>query len=223
MCRLAVVTIDTIDDEPMEDFGIRLYAALQMLATPKTNQGIVDVSSSKTVKAPRTRPRHRSFLTDGFSGTVLRAMRPHCAPASTGRRFLMGCIDGGRKSRKAKGSSLTANASRPVQRRTAQPVRRGFPFALLILLGFFVLIWLLGGARRTWRAGRWRWRRQPAARNARGQHARRGPRRRRKAWGGGGFGGGSAAVAASVVLAAAMPAAAAPAATGNFWRGNVDR
>ncbi len=146
--QIAVVTIDTVEDEPMEDFGIRLYRHFK-IGDAKTNQGILMVLAVKDRKSDIELGRGtEAFLTDGFSGSVLRAMRPTLRAGQYGQAILEGLRSMAAQIAQGKGIAFSGQAPAPIERRPTQPVRRGFPAPLLILLGFFVLIWLLGRGRR---------------------------------------------------------------------------
>src|SRR5271163_3562032 len=88
--QIAVVTLDTVDDEPMEDFGIRLFRHFK-IGDAKTNQGILMVLAVKDRKSDIEVGRGtEAFLTDGFSGSVLRAMRPDLRAGQYGPAILQG-------------------------------------------------------------------------------------------------------------------------------------
>jgi uncharacterized protein len=187
--QIAVVTLDTVEDEPMEDFGIRLYRHFK-IGDAKTNQGILMVLAVKDRKSDIELGRGtEAFLTDGFSGSVLRAMRPDLRSGQYGPAILQGLQSMAAQIAQGKGIEFNSEGLAPVQRRPAQPVRRGFPIPLLILLGFFGLIWLLGRGR----GGR------PGGGAAGGNvllgmligNMLSGGRGGGGGWGGGGFGGGS--------------------------------
>jgi uncharacterized protein len=145
--QIGVVTFDTIGDEPIEDFGIRVSRHFGA-GDAKTNQGIVLILVIKDRKSRLEIGRGtEAYLTDGFSGTVLRAMRPTLRVGQYGQAILDGLQSMADQIAQGKGIEFNGQSVAPVQRRTAQPARRGFPFPLLILLGFFGLIWLLGRGR----------------------------------------------------------------------------
>jgi uncharacterized protein len=146
--QIGVVTLDTLEDEPMEDFGIRLFRHFK-IGDPKTNQGILMILAVKDRKSDIELGRGtEAFLTDGFSGSVLRAMRPDLRAGQYGPAILQGLQSMASQIAQGKGIDFKSEGLVPVQRRTPQPARRGFPFPLLVLLGFFALIWLLGRGRR---------------------------------------------------------------------------
>jgi len=145
--QIAVVTFDSIGDEPMEDFGIRVARHFSP-GDAKTNQGIVMILVIKDRKSDIEVGRGtEAYLTDGFSGSVLRAMRPELRDGQYGPAILQGLQSMADQIAQGKGIEFGGQRVAPVQKRQAQPVRRGFPLPLLILLGFFGLIWLLGRSR----------------------------------------------------------------------------
>jgi uncharacterized protein len=145
--QIAVVTFDTVGYEPMEDFGIRVARHFSP-GDPKTNQGIVMILVIKDRKSDIEVGRGtEAYLTDGFSGSVLRAMRPELRAGQYGPAILQGLQSMAAQIAQGKGMEFNGPGPAPVQRRPVQPARRGFPIPLLILLGFFGLIWLLGRGR----------------------------------------------------------------------------
>src|SRR5271170_2533973 len=88
--QIAVVTLDTVEDEPMEDFGIRLFRHFK-IGDAKTNQGILMVLAVKDRKSDIEVGRGtEAFLTDGFSGSVLRSMRTELRAGQYGPAILAG-------------------------------------------------------------------------------------------------------------------------------------
>jgi uncharacterized protein len=146
--QIAVVTFDSIGDEPMEDFGIRVARHFSP-GDIKTNQGIVMILVIKDRKSDIEVGRGtEAYLTDGFSGSVLRAMRPDLRAGQYGAAIQQGLQSMAAQIAQGKGVEFDGQGLAPVQRRPAQPAKRGFPIPLLILLGFLGLIWLLGRGRR---------------------------------------------------------------------------
>jgi uncharacterized protein len=145
--QIAVVTFDSIGDEPMEDFGIRVARHFSP-GDAKTNQGIVMILVIKDRKSDIEVGRGtEAYLTDGFSGSVLRAMRPDLRGGQYGAAILQGLGSMAAQIAQGKGIQFNGQGLPPVQRRPVQTRQGGFPIPLLVLLGFFALIWLLGRGR----------------------------------------------------------------------------
>lgn len=147
--QFAFVTIDTIGDKPIRDFALEL-ARKWGVGSKKDNQGVLLLLVINDRKSDIETGRGiEPYLTDGFSGSTLRAMRPDLRAGDYGRALLVAAQTMAGQIAQGKGmpfSALIPSTEQPVAQR-----RRGgggIPFPLLIL-GIFVLLWLLGrGARR---------------------------------------------------------------------------
>jgi uncharacterized protein len=142
--QFGVVTINTLDDEPARDFGIRLArkfnpgggnGALMILAV-KDRKSDIEVGSAL-----------EPDVTDGFGGDTLRAMRPLLRTGDYGGAILQGLQT--MATRVAQGRNLQFDPTAPNLPRRSRPVqhRQGGINPLFLLLGFFFIMWLLGKMR----------------------------------------------------------------------------
>ncbi|MBV8707962.1 MAG: TPM domain-containing protein, partial [Acidobacteriaceae bacterium] len=74
--QFALVTIDTLGDQPIRDFALDLSRKWGV-GDRKSNQGVLLLLAIKDRKNDIETGRGiEPYLTDGFSGSILRAMRP---------------------------------------------------------------------------------------------------------------------------------------------------
>lgn len=147
--QFAFVTIDTIGDEPIRDFALDL-ARKWGVGPKKDNQGVLLLLVINDHKSDIETGRGiEPYITDGFAGGTLRAMRPDLRAGDYGRAMLVAAQS--MASQIAQGKGIAFSEQIPVpDRRASRPERHGsgIPGPLLIL-GIFVLLWLLSrGARR---------------------------------------------------------------------------
>jgi uncharacterized protein len=143
--QMAIVLVDSLDDEPVEDVANRLYREWGV-GKKGANEGLLILLSMKEHKS-RVEVGYglEPIVTDGFSGGVLRDIRPILRQGNYGGGLLAAAEEFGNQIAQAKGVALAVpQAERP----RAVPGRRvtGIPFPL-ILLGLFFLISLLGRGR----------------------------------------------------------------------------
>jgi len=152
--QFALVTIDTLNGQPIEDFAIQL-ARKWGVGDRKTNQGVLLLLAIKDRKSDIETGRGiEPYLGDGFSGSILRSLRPDLRNGDYGQALLTGAHAMARQIAQAKGISFQDNALSPERRsRPVETQRRGVP-GWLIIAGIFFLLWLLGrGGRRGGRGG----------------------------------------------------------------------
>lgn len=147
--QFAFVTIDTIGDEPIRDFALEL-ARKWGVGPKKDNQGVLLLLVINDRKSDIETGRGiEPYITDGFAGSTLRAMRPDLRAGDYGRAMLVAAQSMAGQIAQGKGVTFSAQvpqSERPVPRLDRQ--HSGIPGWLLIL-GIFVLLWLLSrGARR---------------------------------------------------------------------------
>lgn len=182
--QFALVTIDTIGDAPIRDFALDLSRKWGV-GDRKTNQGVLLLLAIKDRKSDIETGRGiEPYLTDGFSGSTLRSMRPQLQGGDYGGALLAGAREMAAQIAQGKGIAFADTVPQSEGRRTVVFHRsRGIPVPLLIL-GFFVLLWLLGRGGR--RGGGGGFLTGMLLGNLMG-----GGRGYGSGWGGGGFGGGS--------------------------------
>jgi uncharacterized protein len=149
--EFALVTVDTVGDQPIRDFALDVFRKWGV-GDRKTNQGVLLLLAVKDRKNDIETGRGiEPYLTDGFSGSTLRSMRPQLQSAQYGAALLTAAQTMADQIAQGKGISFASSAPPPQERpRDVTTGRRsgGFPFSLIVL-GIFFLIWLLGrGGRR---------------------------------------------------------------------------
>jgi uncharacterized protein len=152
--QIALVTIDSIGDRPIRDFALDLSRRWGV-GDRKTNQGVLLLLAVKDRKSDIETGRGiEPYLTDGFSGSTLRAMRPELQGGNYGAALLTATRTMAAQIAQGKGIAFAPEGLPPPE----QPVRRergGGGAGLLIFLGIFFLIWLFGRSGRGGRGGRW--------------------------------------------------------------------
>lgn len=150
--QLGVVTIPTIEDEPIEDFSIRLARHFHP-GDAKTSQGALMILVIQDHKSDIEIGRGlEAYVNDGFAGGILRGMRPQLRSGAYGPAILTGLRQMAAEIARGKGIAfedvpLTPARGQPSGRRSG-----GIPFGLIVF-GFFVIVWLLGLGSRGGRGG----------------------------------------------------------------------
>ena len=172
--QMALVTIDSLEGNPIEDFTNELFRkwgvghkgqdnGIMLLLAVKDRRDRIEVGYGL-----------EPILPDGFVGSTLREVRPYLRQGQYGEAMLTAAEVMGSTIAKAKGVTLDEHL---VQRRMPEAAPgRGLPWPLIIF-GLFILFWLLsrGGGPGGFLAGM-------ILGNVLGGG-------RRGGWGGGGFGG----------------------------------
>ncbi|MBV9304243.1 MAG: TPM domain-containing protein [Acidobacteriaceae bacterium] len=151
--QFALVTIDSIGDRPIEDFAIRL-ARKWGVGDRKSNQGVLLLIAVKDHKDDIETGRGiEPYLTDGFSGSILRSIRPELRGSDYDGALLTAARAMAQQIAQGKGIAFSDN-SLPVEppRRVPSRHRTGIPGPLFIL-GIFFLLWLFGRLGRGGRGG----------------------------------------------------------------------
>jgi uncharacterized protein len=147
--QLAFVTLDTIEDRPIRDVALEI-ARKWGVGDRKTNQGVLLLLAIKDHKSDIETGRGiEPYLTDGFSGGTLRAMRPDLRNGDYGAALITAAQEMAAQIATGKRIPFSGNLQpRRPERSEARRRSSGFPFPL-ILIGIFVLLWLFGrGGRR---------------------------------------------------------------------------
>jgi uncharacterized protein len=192
--QFALVTIDTLNGQPIQDFAIQL-ARKWGVGDRKTNQGVLLLLAIKDRQSDIETGRGiEPYLGDGFSGSILRSMRPELRNRDYGPALLTAAHSMARQIAQAKGVPFS-DQSMPVER--ARPPDgnssdgNGIP-GWLIIVGIFFLLWLFGrGGRRGGRGGGGGGIWTGLLLGNLLSSGRRGGNWGGSNWGGGGFGGGS--------------------------------
>jgi uncharacterized protein len=140
--QLALVTIDSLENRDIETVSNRLFRHFGV-GSKKGDQGVLLLLA---VKDRRSRIEVgygiEPYLTDGFSGSILRAIRPELQGQNYGAALFAGAQAMGEQIARGKGLAVPAEENTP-RRQPATRHRSGLPFPLL-LLGLFFLFWIFG-------------------------------------------------------------------------------
>lgn len=152
--QFALVTINSLGDQPIRDFALDLGRKWGV-GTKGTNQGVLLLLAVKDRKSDIETGRGiEPYITDGFSGSTLRAMRPQLQAGDYGAALIQAAHTMAQQIAQGKGIAFADNAQPPPREAPEHP-EGGIPFPLIIL-GIFVLLWLLGrGGRRGGGGGFW--------------------------------------------------------------------
>jgi len=149
--QFALVTVDSIDDQPIRDVALEI-ARKWGVGPQKDNGGVLLLLAVKDHKDDIETGRGiEPYITDGFAGSTLRAMRPELRNGDYGAGLLAAAQSMATQIAQGKGVSFTTAVPGPVENRRESPGRRsggGIPIGLIIF-GILFLILLLGrGGRR---------------------------------------------------------------------------
>ena len=147
--QLALVTIPSLQGEPIEDVANALFRAWG-IGSKQSNEGLLLLLA---IRDRRSRLEVgyglEPVIPDGYAGSVLRAMRPALREERYGEALLAAAGQLGERIAQAKGVRLEAPAGAPPVKEEDLPV-----WAFALFLGLVVLILLgslLSGARRVYR------------------------------------------------------------------------
>jgi uncharacterized protein len=145
--QIALVTIDSLEGRDIETVANRLFRHFGV-GSKAGNQGVLLLLAIKD-RQNRIEVGYgiEPYLTDGFSGSILRAMRPELRAARYGPALYQAAQEMAQQIARGKGVALSV-PEQPEGRPTREIRHRGIPFPL-ILLGIFFLFLLFGrGGRR---------------------------------------------------------------------------
>ena len=148
--QFALVTIDTLGDQPVRDFALDL-ARKWGVGDRKSNQGVLLLLVIKDHKDDIETGRGiEPYITDGFAGSTLRAMREELRANTYGTALEAGAHAMAAQIAQGKGIAFADNAAQPEEPAAPLNVRHhvGIP-GPLIFFGIILFFWLLRlGARR---------------------------------------------------------------------------
>lgn len=187
--QFALVTIDSIGDQPIRDFALEI-ARKWGVGPRKSNQGVLLLLVIKDHKDDIETGRGiEPYLTDGYSGSILRSIRPQLRAGDYGAALINAAAAMAQHIAQQKGIAFSSDLPQPERRDepAASHDSGGIPVPVLLILGVILLIWLFG---RAGRGGGGFWTGILLGNLLRGGRSYRGgwPG---GGWGGGGFGGGS--------------------------------
>jgi uncharacterized protein len=139
--QMAIVTIDTLDDQPIEDVANALYRKWGVGKKGK-DEGIMLLVAIKDHK-DRIEVGYglEPILPDGFVGSVLREARPLLRQGAYGAALFAAAEEMGNRIAAAKGVKLDFSLQ-PARRRVAQPRGNGIPWPVIVL-GIIALLFFL--------------------------------------------------------------------------------
>lgn len=152
--QLALVTIDALDGRDIETFANRLFRHFGV-GSKQGNQGVLLLLAVKDRKS-RIEVGYgiEPYLTDGFSGSILRAIQPELRGGNYGAALFQAAQQMATQIARGKGVAPPDGTAVEQPRRAQRASGHGgIPFPLIIL-GIFLLFWLFGrGGRRGGRGG----------------------------------------------------------------------
>jgi uncharacterized protein len=146
--QFGLVTIDSTGDQPIRDFALDL-ARTWGVGIKKDNQGVLLLLAIKDRKSDIETGRGiEPYITDGFSGSTLRSMRPELQQGDYGQALLTAAQSMAAQIAQGKGIAFSGPLPQPQPPRRVEHKGSGIP-GPLIVLGIFLLFWLLSrGGRR---------------------------------------------------------------------------
>jgi uncharacterized protein len=138
--QMAIVLVDSLEDEPIDDVANRLFREWGIGKKGK-DDGILLMFAVRDHK-DRAEVGYglEPILTDADAGSVLRGIRPILRQGNYGGAIYAAAQQFGSQIAQAKGVDLGVDA---VRRERPGPQRHSIPWPLLII-GFFVVMWLIG-------------------------------------------------------------------------------
>lgn len=148
--QLALVTLPTLQGEPVEDVANALFRAWG-IGRKQTNEGLLLLLA---IRDRRSRLEVgyglEPVIPDGYAGSVLRAMRPALREQHYGEALMIAAAQIGERVAQAKGAKLEQPLLPRRQPQAEMPA--WFIPAVLLALGFALLMGLASGRRRVHRS-----------------------------------------------------------------------
>jgi uncharacterized protein len=147
--QFALVTVDSTNGRDIRDYSLDLIREWKV-GHKNTNQGALLLLAVKDRKDDiETLRGLEPYITDGFAGGTLRAMRPDLRSQQYGPALMHAAVTMAQQV--AQGKNVPFSASMPIPQTNEEPTthrrRTGIgPFGILI--GLFFLFWLFGRGRR---------------------------------------------------------------------------
>jgi uncharacterized protein len=140
--QMAIVLVDTLDGDPVEDVANKLYREWGIGKKGKDEGILIFVAVKDHKDRAEVGYGLEPVIPDGYAGSVLRNIRPILRQGNYAGGLLAAAEQYGQRIAQEKGVELA-----PVEtaRRAARPAPHGggIPFPLLVL-GFFALLWIIG-------------------------------------------------------------------------------
>jgi uncharacterized protein len=144
--QFALVTIDSTDGRDIRDYALDLFRKWGV-GSKKDNQGLMLLLAVRDHKSDIETGRGiEPYIVDGFAGSTLRAMRPDLRSNQYGPALLAAARTMAAQIAGGKNIAFNAGAPPPVPETGRDAGSRnshgGIPF-VLIVIGFFFLVWLM--------------------------------------------------------------------------------
>jgi uncharacterized protein len=141
--QMSIVTVDTLDDEPVEDVGNRLFRQWGIGKKGKDN-GVLMLFAVKDHKnSVELGYGIEPILSDADAGSILRGIRPILRQGNYSGALLVAAQQIGGQIAQAQGVTLPG-APRPPTARSSRGPRVGVNWGGLIIFGIVALFWLFG-------------------------------------------------------------------------------
>lgn len=145
--QIALVTLDTLDGEPVEDFANDLFRRWG-IGQKNQDNGVLLLLVTKDRRSRLEVGRGlEEFITDGTAGTLLRQMRESLAGGRYGDALLLSAHSLGERIAAARGVQIPAAGAGARPRPRPRPAADGLPWPLIIG-GIFLLLFMFGGGGR---------------------------------------------------------------------------
>jgi uncharacterized protein len=177
--QVAVVLVDTLEDEPIEDVSNRLFREWGIGQKGKDEGALILLAVRDRKSRAEIGYGLEPIITDGEAGSILRGIRPILRQGNYGGALLAALQQIGSRIAQEKGVDLEQPGTTPRPRAPQEP---GIPFPLIII-GLIFLFALLSRGGRSGRGGPGGFLTGMILGNMMGGMRNRG------GWGGGGFGG----------------------------------
>jgi uncharacterized protein len=142
--QMAIVLVDSLEDEPVDDVANRLYREWGVGKKGKDEGLLILVAVKDHKDRAEVGYGLEPVITDGDAGSVLRGVRPILRQGNYSGALLAAAQEFGQQIAQSKGVELPDQPRSPYPR-GARPAQRqvDLPWPVLVF-GFFALLWLLG-------------------------------------------------------------------------------
>jgi len=143
--QMAIVLVDTLDGDPVEDVANKLYREWGIGKKGKDEGILIFVAVKDHKDRAEVGYGLEPIIPDGYAGGVLRNIRPILRQGNYAGGLLAAVQQFGERIAQDKGVALAPDRTLGTGGRTGQPAPhgRGIPFPLLVL-GFFAILWIIG-------------------------------------------------------------------------------
>jgi uncharacterized protein len=138
--QMAIVTVDTLDDEPVEDVGNRLLREWGIGKKGKDNGVLMLFAIKDRKNSVELGYGLEPIISDGEAGTILRGLRPILRQGNYSGALLAGAQEIGSRIAQQQGVELPDAPTVRHTRSRAPTTNIPFP---LIIVGIFFLFWLV--------------------------------------------------------------------------------